>query len=86
MMIVIRTCKAIFIFITFNAYKNTNYDLFSLTFLRRLTKENRGNVMESFHPCSKQIGRGNLEILSVSAVESAAFNQRPKTTSIQFHF
>ena len=57
-----------------------------LHFLRRLTKENRGNVMESFHPCSKQIGRGNLEILSVSAVESAAFNQRPKTTSIQFHF
>ena len=42
--------------------------------------------MESFHPCSKQIGRGNLEILSVSAVESAAFNQRPKSTSIQFHF
>ena len=32
--------------------------------------------MESFHPCSKQIGRGNLEILSVSAVESAASNRK----------
>ena len=38
--------------------------------------------MESFHPYSKQIGRGNLEIISVSAEESAASNQNPNLNTI----